>query len=87
MSTGAPEVYSAVHEYVANELMGGDAKGLDGKTPLLDLGIIDSLRIVTLLTFLETRFAVVVPETEMVPTNFGTLDGIVALVMKHLAKA
>ena len=48
--------------------------------PLLTSGIIDSVRIVKLLTFLNDQFAVNIEDDEIIPDNFETIASISNLV-------
>jgi len=48
--------------------------------PLLENGLIDSLGIFHLVSFLESEFGVEVQDEELVPENFGTIANIAQLV-------
>ena len=52
---------------------------------LFDLGLIDSLGIMTLVSELESRFRIRVPEVDLLPDNFDTLNAIASYVNKGLA--
>ena len=58
--------------------------GLDGAidtdTPLLELGILDSLSMISLMTFIQTEFGVHVPDEAVIPQYFENLGTITALV-------
>lgn len=47
---------------------------------LLDQGVIDSVTMVDLITFLESRFGFQIEDEEMTPENFDSLNAIVAFV-------
>jgi acyl carrier protein len=47
---------------------------------LFALGFVNSLFALELLTFIETRFAVSIPDNELRPEVFHTIDAMVALV-------
>lgn len=48
--------------------------------PLLDAGIIDSLGVLDVLTFLEQTFAIRVVDDELKPENFCTIGALVRFV-------
>ena len=48
-------------------------------TPLLESGLLDSLGILDLVSFLEERFALALPLKEFVPENFRTPAAILAM--------
>ena len=47
---------------------------------LLELGLVDSLGFVEIVTEVQERFGVVVEDIEITEENFGSVDGIVAFV-------
>jgi len=62
----------------------GDANDLKEDQSLLDSGIIDSLGIMKLLSFIEEKFQLKVSDEELIPENFETLSTIAKLIsQKH----
>jgi acyl carrier protein len=61
-------------------MLHGPASDLDGATPLLEWGIVDSLSIVDLVAFIEDRFAVAVLQDHIKPDNFRNLTALAELV-------
>ena len=54
--------------------------GLTPNTNLLEGGILDSLQIVNLISFLEEEFSVAIDMEEVVPENFESIQHIIELV-------
>jgi len=48
--------------------------------PLLESGVLDSLGVLDLVSFVEQEFSVHVEDEELVPENFQTIDRIAAFV-------
>lgn len=48
--------------------------------PLLESGVLDSLGVLDLVSFVEQEFSVHVADEELVPENFHTIDRIAAFV-------
>jgi acyl carrier protein len=48
--------------------------------PLLESGVLDSLGVLDLVSFVEQEFSVHVTDEELVPENFQTIDRIAAFV-------
>jgi acyl carrier protein len=48
--------------------------------PLLESGVLDSLGVLDLVSFVEQEFSVQVADDELVPENFQTIDRIAAFV-------
>ncbi len=70
-----------------------ESKGLpddfqvDTRTPLLQSGLIDSLGMEELVTFLEDTFSVEVEDEDLLPDNFETVEAIAALIERKLASS
>jgi acyl carrier protein len=65
---------STLRNYLAEEI--GDENGLSevrDDDSLIKLGILDSVQILKLTTFLEETFGIEVGDGELVPENFETL--------------
>jgi len=65
----------ALMHFVNHELLEGRAP-VDGDTPLFEEGRIDSLNILKLIAFLETRLGREIPDREIVMGRFRTLNTI-----------
>ncbi len=52
---------------------------------LLEQGVIDSVTMVDLITFLESRYEIRIEDEEMTPENFDSLNAIVTLVSSKQA--
>ena len=61
--------------------------GIDKDTALLEKGILDSLGILDVVSFLETEFSMLVSDDELVPENFHTLGTLSAFVVKKTGKS
>lgn len=81
MSVQSMNLQQALTEYIVREFLDGDGSQFDATTPLLEWGIIDSLSIVKLLTFVEERFGVVVPPETVTAENLETLGAFVKLIV------
>ena len=50
---------------------------------LFDRGIIDSLGIMSLVTYLEDRFGITIKETDLLPDNFDSIESITIYISKN----
>lgn len=83
MSHLRPEdIYPVLREYVARVLLHGEDNGLAADTPLLEWGVIDSLSLAELLTFIEQRFSIQVAEEEVTPEHFQSLGALSELLAR-----
>jgi acyl carrier protein len=75
------EITQVVRDYVVREyLEEGDEQTITETTPLISSGIVDSFSMVSLLRFLEKKYAIDIPDECATPEAFDTVERIVALV-------
>jgi len=78
------EISSALTGFISEKILEGEGADLDDDTPLLEWGVIDSIAMVSLLSFIQSRFAVRIPDGEVVPRNFHSIAAIGQLVKRAL---
>ncbi len=77
------EITKVVRDYVIREyLEDGDSREITETTPLISGGIVDSFSMVSLLRFLEKKYAIHIPDTAATPEAFDTVQRIAALVQR-----
>jgi acyl carrier protein len=70
-----------LEKFIVNEVaVEHDIKSLAPDEDLLGSGIIDSMAVLKLVTFLEETFGITVKEEDIVPENFQNLKSIVEYV-------
>ena len=70
-------------KFIEQKLVGSDRRiAISEKTPLIEEGIIDSMGLLQMVAFLEERAGVRIPDDEVSPDNFETIDAIDALVKR-----
>jgi acyl carrier protein len=85
VNTSVDEIVAFVKLYFLSELLPGKAAvAIDGSTQLSKSGILDSLKVVKLVTFLEESYRIEIQPHEMAPRHFETLQAIAALVHSKL---
>ena len=67
-------------QFVRELAEGTDAGDIDEEARLIDSGILDSIALLRLVTFVEERAGVRVPDEEVLPDNFQTIGSIEAMV-------
>ena len=74
-------IQDRVRSFIIDELrFRGSAKELKNDLPLLEKEILDSMGIFQVVAFLESEFGIEIDDEDLVPDNFGTIDGIARLV-------
>lgn len=81
------EMVAQLKEYLVQDVLDGKDIGLDEYTPLLEWGVINSLEIVRLLSFIQTTFGIEVPADQLTADHFVDISSIVNLVMKQGAES
>ena len=72
-----------LREFVGVEVLGfGDATRLSEDESLISRGLIDSLALMKIVTFIEVETAVHVPDAEVIPANFESICSIDSMVSR-----
>ena len=78
--SGEP-IQQTVKKFLTDELSYGE--GFGPNTDLIEQGVIDSMSLLRLVTFLEERYELRVQDEDLVPENFRTLAAIDTFVQRH----
>ncbi|HET9265665.1 MAG TPA: acyl carrier protein [Vicinamibacterales bacterium] len=68
-----------LRQFIASEL-GRDVSGVADAESLLEAGVIDSMGVLELVSFIEKQYRIAVAEDEMMPENFDSVDAIAAFI-------
>ena len=75
------QVAERLREFILNSYLFGDAARMPSDTDsLLRTGVLDSTGVLELIEFLESEFGISVEESETVPANLDTIEGLVRYV-------
>ena len=78
---------SKIRNFIVEKFPGAKAKSLDDSTRLLEEGIIDSLGVLELVTFLEEEMGVTASDEDLVPENFASVEAIAAFARSKLQQS
>jgi acyl carrier protein len=78
------EIRSSVHDFILQRFPAAQAQGLSADDSLLDLGIVDSLGVLEIVTFIEQTFGVALADDEMIAENFASVSAMAGLVQRKL---
>lgn len=81
------ESIAIIREYLVSGDDPLDGEELDASKGLLDEGVLDSFRLMTLIQFISERFDIELQPDDVVPENFRTLEAIASLVDGKIAEA
>jgi acyl carrier protein len=72
-----------IRKFIIEELRWlGPPAQLTDDFPLLENGVIDSLGLFRIVDFLESEYGVEIDDSELVPSNFASVNAIVALAQR-----
>lgn len=75
------EILEVLKAYISREVLDGKDIGLDESTPLLEWGIIDSMGIANLVSFIQDRFHIEIPDDMILPEHFINLSALSNLLV------
>ena len=81
------EVREKIGTFVANYFVKEVGSVLDDDASFMEEGIIDSLGVLELVAFLEETFDFRVEDEEIIPTNFDSVNKLVAYVQSKLTNS
>lgn len=78
------DVKTEIRNYLYSERFKNEFAKLGDDDSLLERGIIDSVKMLDLIGFLEQKFNVTVDDEDLYPENFDSLNAITAYVGKRI---
>ena len=77
------ELKNTILDYVKKEyLEEDDDREITFDTPLISGGIVDSFSMVSLKRFLETKYAIQIPDAKATPEAFDSVNNIIKLLQE-----
>jgi acyl carrier protein len=80
----AESVAAAVKIFIGQELVYGDEADFDENADLIERGVIDSMSLLRLVSFLEERYHIEVQDEDLIVDNFCSAHAIEAFVTRRL---
>jgi len=75
-------IEARLKEFVKQKFPSARRRELSNQEALLENGIIDSLGVLDLVSFMEEAFAIAILDDELLPENFQTIEQLTAFVEK-----
>ncbi len=79
------DVRTRLREFLTSNFYLADPDAFDDTTSLIASGIIDSTGVLELVTFVEREYDITVPDDDMVPANFDSIEALVGFVARKRA--
>lgn len=76
-----------IKQYIVSEILseGDQDNALKDSDSLIESGIIDSMGIISILSFIEERFSIEISSEELLPENFDSINAITTLVSNKVS--
>lgn len=84
-SAARQEIESAVQQFVLAQFPAARSRGVGPNDSLLTQGIVDSLGVLEVVTFLEKEYQFTISEDELLADHFESIAQITDLVVKKLS--
>lgn len=79
------ELTNIIKQYIFTIIVNNNENmAIKSTDSLIDSGIIDSLAIMKLLTFMEKKFSIQISNNDLMPENFESIESISKLVASKL---
>ncbi len=73
-------MHKDILDFLYDESLKDEFEGLDYDDSILELGLIDSLKMLELVNFITEKYGIEVDEDELMPENFESINAIVAFI-------
>ena len=80
--TQSDPVSERIQGFLLEKFPAAKKRGVSREDHLLDTGILDSLGILDLVSFVEQEFGVTISDDELLPENFRSVAAIPAFVLR-----
>ena len=80
MNMAGNHLNAQIRKFILDKFPLAQKQQIKDSDPLLESGVLDSLGVLDLVSFVEQEFSVHVTDEELVPENFQTIDRIAAFV-------
>jgi acyl carrier protein len=82
--TSEPQIdLSSIKAFIRSELIYDDEMDFDENTNLIERGIIDSMSLMRLISFIEEKYDIRVQDEDIVPEHFSSLNKIVSFIAQR----
>ncbi|AZO14678.1 MULTISPECIES: acyl carrier protein [unclassified Mesorhizobium] len=80
------EIYTRqIRDFLASNFYIADVKSLSATQSLLDQGIVDSTGVLEVIGFIEETFGIMVEDSELLPENLDSIQGIAQFIARKRA--
>jgi acyl carrier protein len=79
-------IQQELHSFIVETFAVGGDKAIGVDESLIQSGVVDSTGLLELVYFVESRYALHVPDQDLLPENFETIANISAYIAARMAR-
>jgi acyl carrier protein len=76
------QIQQEIRAFIRKDLA-RDVEQVDNERSLLEAGILDSLGVLALVSFIEGRYGIGISDDELLPENFDSIDAIATFIARR----
>ncbi|MCC6750525.1 MAG: acyl carrier protein [Deltaproteobacteria bacterium] len=80
------QILAGLKAFIVKEMLEGNDEGLEAETPLIELGLINSISLMRLRAYVQREFTVKIPEEALTVSNLASLAALTRLVCQLSAR-
>lgn len=80
-------IQEQIREYVVENILFGDGENLQPNTSFQEEGVMDSMGILGLISFIEETYGITIEDDDLTIENLGSVRDVSSFVRRKLAKA
>ena len=80
------EMHKEIIEFLYEDSLKNEFENLNYDDSLLELGIIDSVKMLDLIAFIEKKYGIKVEDDDLYPENFDSINAIVKYIQSKKSK-
>ncbi len=77
-------ILTQIRQYLAENILFEKTYPYPDKTSFLEAGIVDSMNVLELVSFVEDNFGISVPDEDIIPENFDSVHNMAQYVARVL---
>jgi acyl carrier protein len=78
------EIKKKLKDYIVREIIKNEKYPLQDDEPLITGGLIDSFSLVHIAVFVENKFGIKIPDTDLTIENMDTIDALTSRILREI---
>ena len=83
MTSHREDIIIGINAFICQQIIEDASFSIEQSSNLLEMGILDSLAMIRLFDFTNKNFQVSIPDAELTPENFESIDAIADIICQY----